>query len=89
MHCNSTLRSDEKVCYSCESKVPERNASTKNVHDHFRTALNALVIILAVMTIGSLLTDMFPSFTKCVSLLAILILVKKSADNMSDIRKDS
>ena len=56
---------------------------------YFRLMVNALLIFMAVMTIGSIVGgDLFPSFTKCISVVAILILVKKSADNVGQYRKD-
>jgi hypothetical protein len=87
LQCNSTLRQDEAVCYSCGSAPPEKNPK-KKFHYYFRLALNAFVIMMAAVTVGSLVTDMFPSFKKCVAVLGILILVKKSADHMSEFGKD-
>lgn len=88
LHCNSTLRPDETVCYSCNAPVPEKRPK-KQLTDQFRVVLNAFIIIMAVVTAGSLFTNLFPSFKKCIAVLGILLLVKKSADNMSEFRKDS
>ena len=82
------MRSDEKVCYSCKSPVPDKNPK-RGLGGHFRLLVNALLIFMAVMTIGSIVGgDLFPSFVKCISVVAVLILVKKSADSMGEYRKD-
>lgn len=81
------MRSDETVCYVCNSPVPERHPKRK-MADHLRIVVNALLIFVGVLTIGSLFSDLFPSFTKCIGLLAVLVLVKKSADTMSEFSKD-
>lgn len=86
MQCNSPLKRDELVCYSCEapvaSKIPKKQFS-----DKFRITINAVFIFFVLVTAGSLFTDMFPSFWKCFAGLVILYLVKNSADNMATFRK--
>lgn len=84
--CNSPLKRGELVCYSCEAPVASKNPP-KQFSDKFRITINAIFIFFVLVTIGSLLTDMFPSFWKCFSALVVLYLVKNSADNMATFRK--
>jgi predicted nucleic acid-binding Zn ribbon protein len=86
VQCNSPLKRDETVCYSCEAPVLSKNPK-KQFSDKFRITINAVFIFFALVTVGSLLTNMFPSFWKCFSGLVVLYLVKNSADNMATFRK--
>jgi hypothetical protein len=89
LQCNSLLRSDETVCFSCDAVAPNPNPP-KTFGDYFRTILNGLVIFMTVMEVGALLaSDYFPSFKKTSAVLGILILVKKSADHMGEYRSDT
>jgi hypothetical protein len=85
MQCNSPLTSAETICYSCESPVAKRNP--KEFSDRFRTSINVLFVIFALITVGSPFIETFPSFWKCFAGLGVLYLVKNSADNMSEFRK--
>jgi len=87
LQCNSLLRSDETVCFTCHAAAPD-GKTKKHFNDHFRMVLDGFVIFMAVITVGALLTDFFPPFKKCAAVLGILILVKKSADHMSEYRDD-
>jgi hypothetical protein len=81
------MRADETVCFACDAVAPEAK-SKKRFIDHFITVLNGLVIVMAVVTVGALLTDFFPPFKSCSAVLGILVLVKKSADHMAEYRSD-
>jgi hypothetical protein len=87
LQCNSLLRSDETVCFTCQAAAPD-GKSKKTFNDHFRMVLDGFVIFIAIITVGALLTDFFPPFKKCAAVLGILILVKKSADHMSEYRDE-
>jgi len=87
MQCNAMMRRDEEVCYACNARVPDHNPK-KTMAQHFSTVLTIMIVIVGLITIGSMFTDVFPSFTKCVAILCVLVLVKKSADTMSEFRKD-
>jgi hypothetical protein len=88
LNCNATMRRDETACWSCSSPAPVKNPK-KGLPGHFSMVINVLLIFMGVMTLGSILmSDYFPSFTKCICMVAVLILVKKSADSMAEYRKD-
>ena len=83
------MRRDETACWSCNSPAPNIHRK-KGLPQHFSLVINVLLIFMAVMTIGSILASAyFPSFIKCICMLGVLVLVKKSADNMAEYRKDT
>ena len=84
LQCNSTLKPEEKECYSCGSAVPERNPKP-TFSQRFQTAVKFLFIGSAAMTAVSLFTDM--SFFKCFAATLVLFLVKNSADHMCESKK--
>jgi hypothetical protein len=86
LQCNSTLTPDEKVCFTCETPVPLA-VPKQDVHVYFRRVVNGLFILFAIMTVFSPFTDAVPSFMKCASGLVILVLVRNSADQMAQSRK--
>ncbi len=89
LQCNSLLRNDETVCFTCNAPAPNHHPK-KQLGDYGRSILNGLVIFMMVMVVGSLLaSDYFPSFKKCSAVLGILVLVKKSADHMAEYRSDT
>ena len=75
------MRTEETVCFRCDSKLPEKKSHV-SWKDRCRTGLKIAFIFFAVMTVASLFTDMLPSFIKCLSVTFILMLVKSSADHM-------
>jgi hypothetical protein len=83
--CNATLKSEEKECWGCGSVVPEKNPK-KTIYDRFRTVVNVLFIVFAVLTPASLFlpSTYVPSFFKCFAGLMILFLVRSSVRNMGD-----
>lgn len=88
LQCNSLLRSDETVCFTCGSVPPNPNPKKRAI-DHCRTVLNGLVIFMIILELGSILiSDYFPPFKACSAVLGVLVLVKKSADHMAEYRSD-
>jgi hypothetical protein len=82
------MRRDETVCYSCSAPAQVLNPK-KGLPQYFSLVVNILLIFMLVMTLGSILmSDYFPSFIRCISVVAILVLVKKTADSMAEYRKD-
>jgi hypothetical protein len=82
--CNSTLKPEEKECYSCGSAVPERNPKPA-FSQRFQTAVKFLFIGSAIVTAVSLFTDI--PFFRCFAATLVLFLVKNSADNMAESKK--
>ena len=85
LQCNSSLRSDETKCFNCGAAVVDKNLENGFVK-HFRLIVNALFVVFAVLIVLSLFVsnDYVPSFTKCLSGLIIVVLVKGSIDHMSE-----
>jgi uncharacterized membrane protein len=82
------MRRDETVCYSCNAPARVNNPK-KGLPQYFSLVVNILLIFMVVMTLGSILmSDYFPSFTRCIAVVCILALVKKTADSMAEYRKD-
>lgn len=59
----------------------------KEFSDRFRTTINVIFIVFALIALGALFFDTFSTFLKCLAGLAVLYLVKNSADNMSEFHK--
>ena len=88
--CNSTLAKDEKVCWSCNSQVPERNPKT-SLASRFQVLINALFLIFCVLTVLSVFLPegYVPPFTRCFAGLLVLFLVRSSSRTMADAKKGS
>ena len=88
LQCNSTLKSDEKECFTCGSAVPEKNPKT-GYAKRFQMVVNGLFVVFAVLTVLSLFlsTEYVPSFYKCGSGLLVLLLVKSSIDTTVETKK--
>jgi len=81
--CNGTLAKGETRCFLCGAAVPPlRHKATLN--DRFRTFLKISFILSAALTVASLFFDFTPSFMKCIVATLTLMLVKSSADQMSE-----
>jgi hypothetical protein len=87
--CNSTLAKDERICWACNSAVPEKNPKT-SMHARFHGLINWLFIFFALLSVAALLTPTgyTPSFMKCLAGLLVLALVRSSVQNMTDAKKE-
>lgn len=89
MQCNSTLAKDERICWACNSAVPEKNPKT-TLHSRFQSLINGLFILFAMLSVAALLTPAgyTPSFMKCVAGLLVISLVRSSIQNMTEAKKE-
>lgn len=89
LQCNSTLAKDEKICWACNSAVPEKNPKT-TMHARFHSLINGLFMFFAFLSVAALLTPegYTPSFMKCVAGLLVMALVRSSIQNMTEAKKD-
>jgi hypothetical protein len=76
------MRNEETTCFRCNQPLPVRPGAA-SWRERSRIALKIAFILSAVITVGSLFTDLLPSFVKCACITFILLLVKSSADQMS------
>jgi hypothetical protein len=81
--CNGLLRNDEVKCYRCDAPVIPRFTTKVSANDRFRTGLKIAFILSALMTAAHLFVSFNPSFTVCLVVTIVLMLVKSSADQMS------
>jgi hypothetical protein len=80
--CNGLLRNNEVKCYRCDTPVTPRVA-TVSANDRFRTALKIAFILSGLATVAHIFVSFDPSFTVCLVVTIVLMLVKSSADQMS------
>ena len=87
--CNSTLAKDEKICWACNSTVPDKNPKA-GLHERFQVLVNGLFIFFAVLSIASIFAPAgyTPSFMKCLAGVFVMGLVRSSIQNMSEAKKD-
>ena len=71
--CNSTMAKDEKVCWACNTAVPEKNPKA-SLHARFHSLINGLFIVFAVITVAALFLPegYVPSFYKCLAGLGVM-----------------
>ncbi len=83
-NCGNRVTKNETKCFTCEAPV-EQKQSTREVNlQRFRQVVSVLFIVCILLTIGSLFTDVGPSFWKCAAATVILHFVKTSAVQMSE-----
>lgn len=83
--CHGTIKKGETACFLCGTPVQlERNAVT--MKDRFRTGVKYAFFLSGILTVASLFTDYAPPFIKCFLATLILLLVKNSADQMTETR---
>lgn len=79
------MKNSETSCFICGTPVkPEKNIVT--VKDRFRSAVKYAFFFSGILTVASLFTDYAPPFIKCFLATLILLLVKNSADQMTESR---
>jgi len=77
------MKNNETSCFICGTPVPpEKNVVT--MKDRFRSGVKYAFFLSGILTVASLFTDYAPPFIKCFLATLILLLVKNSADQMSE-----
>src|SRR5260221_8711694 len=81
--CNAAMRNEELKCFRCDTPVtpPVDKVTLK---DRCRTALSVAFVFSGLLTVASLFTDLVPSFTKCLVVTLVLLLVRSSAQQMAE-----
>jgi hypothetical protein len=83
LDCNSTLKPDEAVCYTCGSARKPKNPKPSPMA-RCAFLVKVLFILSALMTVASLFFEAAPSFTKCLATTIILMFVNRSAEQMAE-----
>ena len=83
--CHGTIKNGEAACFICGTPVPAKRGVV-TMKDRFRTAVKYAFFLSGILTVASLFTDYAPPFIKCFLATLILLLVKNSADQMSESR---
>jgi hypothetical protein len=86
LDCNSTMKSNETVCWACGSVMQPKELPSGLGH-HFVTFINFFFIFSLIVTVASLFTDLMPPFVRCATVSAVLFLVKSSAGQMMEKKK--
>ena len=86
LDCNSTLKPEEMVCYTCGSSRKDKN-KTPNFFARCATAVKVMFILSAILTVASLFLPATPSFVKCFATTVILMFVNRSAEQMTEKQK--
>ncbi len=86
--CNSTLAKDEKVCWSCNAEIPDKNPKP-GLANRFQIVINTLFIFFCVLTVLSLFlpAGYVPSFVKCIAGVLVMFLVRSSCKTMLEAKK--
>ena len=80
--CESPLAKDDLSCVNCGDAVkPEK--SKGNYRLRFGKLVTVMFIVSAALTVVALFTNYVGSFITCLAVTVALLMVKKSADEMS------
>ena len=80
--CDSPVAKIDVTCVNCGDLVNEVKSKT-NLRPHFGKLVTILFIISAALTVVALFTSYVGSFITCLAVTIVLLMVKKSADEMS------
>ena len=84
--CESTLAKTDVACINCgEPVAPVKPKS--NLRRHFGKIVTGLFILSAALTVVALFTNYVGSFITCLAVTIVLLMVKKSADEMATSRE--
>ncbi|MBZ5604068.1 MAG: hypothetical protein LAO79_17345 [Acidobacteriia bacterium] len=86
LDCNSTLKDDELVCYTCGSARRQKNPKP-TMAQRGALIVKVLFVISGLFTVASLFLPATPSFTKCLATTIILMFVNRSAEQMVEKQK--
>ena len=84
--CHAVMTKTETVCLGCGSQL-EVSTGKDQLTGGFRTVINILFIVSAVLTVLSLFLDATPPFSKCLISTLVLLVVKSSAGQMIESKK--
>jgi len=84
--CETTVAKDDVNCVNCGSVVNSVK-SKSNLSQHFGKVVTVLFALSAALTIAALFTNYVGSFVTLLAVTIALLMVKKSADEMSASRQ--
>ncbi|MBZ5633416.1 MAG: hypothetical protein LAO55_09855 [Acidobacteriia bacterium] len=79
--CESPIAKSDVACINCGELV--NPVAKKNLRQHFGKIVTGLFILSAALTVVALFTNYVGSFVTCLATTIVLLMVKKSADEMS------
>ena len=82
-NCNCTLGKTEVACYTCGTPVKPSTTGSDFIR-RFSTLLKFAFFASAGLTVASLFVDMTPPFMKCLFTTITILVVKSSADQMTE-----
>jgi putative copper export protein len=80
--CETTLAKTDLACVNCGELVQSDKPKT-GFRTHFGKLVTVLFILSAVLSVVALFTNYVGSFITCLAVTIVLLMVKKSADEMS------
>jgi hypothetical protein len=80
--CESALAKTDVACVHCGELV-NPGKPKGNMRGRFGKLVTVLFIVSAVLSVVALFTNYVGSFVTCVAVTIVLLMVKKSADEMS------
>lgn len=80
--CEGTIAKNETECITCGTPVRPKTDANKG-RARFGRIVTALLFFSAAFTLAGLFTDYGPPFMTGVAVCVVLVLVKKSADEMT------
>ena len=86
--CNSSIMTGELVCYNCGATVKVQETRQTIFGKRFLSFMNVAFIASALLTVASIFVDFTPPFLRCMSLTSILLLIRSSAAQMMEKKKD-
>ncbi len=78
--CEGTIAKNETVCITCGTPVQTKN--TNKGRARFSKLVTVMLFCSAAFTVAGIFTDYGPPFMTGVAVCVVLVLVKKSADEM-------
>jgi len=76
------------VCYSCGTPVEERETTQTVFGKRFKLFLTVAFGASALLTLASIFVDFTPPFMRCLMLTFILLLIRSSAAQMLDKKRN-
>jgi hypothetical protein len=81
--CESPVAKSDVTCVNCGDPVNRPVKAKANLRQHFGKIVTGLFILSAALSVVALFTNYVGSFITCLAVTIVLLMVKKSADEMS------